>query len=391
MSFVTVHAPRSSAVYSPVKASAPVSPRFFSAVIALSLWTPAAVGCGSTPPRDVLFERFKSPESQKSKRLSPDLFTRAESAHQKALMARRQNDDEAAGEYSLCAKMLLDAATLEAERVEIERRRVQVERRLNRAGKREIHYRRASLKIEREIELLKASMDSAKRLSFDLHPSTQLGETKSGPRRPEKAGEEEIDLALRRARLYLASAAAMGVENRLEREAQKAVDEALSEPAGSAESAIKTRRALALALDALGQARLKNEGPTRDEVTSFINDGVREKLSLQPLPRGIVINLSGLFIADSSRLSRQGKTTLQRVSALIRAHPHGPIKLQVHPESGSLATRERLAKARAERIISALCRDTSQASRFNVDFDRSSSEPKEFVNLVFVAYARSQP
>jgi len=311
------------------------------------------------------------------------------SAHKQAALAEKHGENLAAQEYSTCSRLLLEAAQIEAERIELERRRKREQKRVDRAKVLRIRHLRARQKVEREVALIQAAQ-KAKALDTADFRQSKKRRNKEQTRGLQRAVRKRSSrLAIKRARIYLASAVAMGVDDPLIEKARRSIREALNQPIGSVSSARKAEQALLSAVDALGTGRAKNDGPTRDEKNTLLNEARKEGFSVEPFPTGMVVKLPGLFVGQSRALSVQGKGDMKKLSYLVRAHPHGSIEIRQHTGSTDRPNRKRLAKARAARIVSSLSTDKPKERRFKVAFDTFAPDEEEVVKLVFVAYGRS--
>jgi hypothetical protein len=357
--------------------------------VALPLSALLALYCGSTPHQNAQYKRFVNAKTQKAKRLAPDLVARAQRAHNKALLAEKRGESLVAQEYSTCAELLLEAAQVEAERIELERQRVRVQTRVDRANALQIRHRRARQNIEREIALIQAAQNSKPRDSLDFRETKKRNGKEQTRRLQQAARKRASELALQRAHLYLASAVAMGADEQMSTQVGRAIREAQSQPVGSASSARKAEQALLLALDALSAARAKNDGPTRDEINTLLSETQKEGFSVELLPSGIVVSLTGIFVGSSPALSDQGKVEMKKLLYLVRAHPHGAIEIRLHEGPKDRPNRAQSAKARAARIVTSLSPNNAQQARFEVVFEAFAPDKVNLVKMVFVAYGRT--
>lgn len=350
--------------------------------LALALSALFVLYCGSTSPKNARDKRFIGERARKAKKLAPDLVARAQSAHDESLLAEERGETLAAQEYSTCAELLLEAAQIEAERVELERRRLSAQKRVDRANALQIRYRRSRQCVEREIALIEATQNAKRLDSFGFEETSEGGDKGT---RSQKLQQTELE----RARLYLASAVAMGADTAMLEKARSAIHEAQNQSISSALSKLKAERALLSSLDALGAARAKNDGPTRDEITTLLNEAEKEGFSTEFLATGLSVKLQGPFIGSSAVLNDEGILEMKKLLYLVRAHPHGEIEIRLHAGSQVRPNRKRLAKARAARVISSLSRDKSQQARFKVVFDVFVTDETNLVKLVFLAYRRT--
>jgi hypothetical protein len=145
--------------------------------------------------------------------LAPDYVARAERAEQRASEAQTA---EVASEHHACAQVLLEAAQAEAERVELERALLAED-------------------FRRDAVLRDVAREEYARLARE-HSGEQPAAAPVEPARPERAGPPEsqrmaADAYIRRARLSLAAARAMGAEPAAIAPAERRIRDAATRPA----------------------------------------------------------------------------------------------------------------------------------------------------------------
>lgn len=307
--------------------------------------------CAARPATPAeLPSRFEQPDAARAQALAPDLHARAERAR---VDAERARDGASARDHAERAELLLEAAVAEADRIELDRARAAQE-----ARHAQVDGERAALERARVAAVHAIRREEAARVAraeaarvFLQAEEDELRRRDRGER--ERAQAQAAAFYLKRAELVLAAAAAMGADEAQRKPVRAAIDAAARQKAGSARAAAADR-ALARAQRLLGAARRASGKPDRAELDSLLEGGRERGLSIEPLPRGVAISLEGFFRKGSAQLSPAGSRALRHLEALLRAHPHGPVQLELLAGESAPASRRRLGKARAERLKKAL-------------------------------------
>lgn len=317
-----------------------------SRALGVSLVALVLVACGGTTRRSTvdLNPFFEAEGITEARREAPDLIAAAELAREDAERADASGDTDAAHDHATRARLLLDAALAEADRVRLDRERLalleEAEAALTEAR---------SLERAREALAARARRDAAAEIARaqmqNAHAAAELLESRGrrhrGPdvdrTRREAASALEV-----RTRLSIAAARALGASEAelapFEVERARPTDPA----AWLAQADDMHRRALAL----LG--RLRATQPVGPEIVASLVDAAREH-TLAP-----VSTPEGLVLSDPSD---------RALLDLARAFPHGLVVL-----------RGRGASTRQRRLAREL------PDRFGVD--ESDADP----TVVFTAY-----
>jgi hypothetical protein len=346
-------------------------------------------GCGAGAPRRSaeVRARLGSPEGSVARERAPDLIAEVEAALRDADAAERAGDSDAAADHVTRARLMLDAAQAEAARIadEQERRRVeaQVAEVVARARRDEEAREVLSAELTRNAALRAAREEAERALAQAAQDEARPG------RRVRVSLEEAQDLrraaaALRaRARLTAAAAEALGAPA----EALRAVTEAVeasegerTDPRGALASADRAYRE---ALRALGAARRGAEAPTPDARSALAEAARLAGLEVVSLPDGLAVEAEGVFAGTRPRPAH-----VERLAALVAAHPHGPVQIQAQASTGGRRG-EQLAAQRAEALRRALVEAGADADRLRtgaLPAALAGDGPVDRVRVVFVAY-----
>jgi hypothetical protein len=272
-----------------------------------------------------------------ARRGAPDLLARAERARADALAAA---DDAARSEHAERARAWLAAAVAESRRIALMRAASAAEARVVAAETRRAELERARVELERETERAAAAASARDQLQRALRLA-------QGDARPDDARGDRLDGAraadVLRARARLVLTAAISLALPVERAA--AVSAALA-PRGDQRTA-RQRLAGALAAlvqaeSALGEARALHGGPSAHERSALLELARERGLEPQESARGVVFTLPAEL--GDARLGREARAWLLRIAAVLRAHPHGPVQLEV--ASGAPSAPDGSARAR---------------------------------------------
>jgi hypothetical protein len=283
--------------------------------------------------------RFARADVLAARRGAPDLLARAERARADALATA---DDAARSEHAERARAWLAAAVAESRRIALMRAASAAEARVVAAETRRAELERARVELERETERAAAAASARDQLQRALRLA-------QGDARPDGArgdwldGARAADVLRARGRLVLTAAIALG----LPAERAAAVAAGLA-PRGDQRTARQrlagALAALARAESALGEARALHGGPTPDERSALLELARERGLDPQETARGVVFALPA-ELADA-RLGREARAWLLRIAAVLRAHPHGPVQLEVAPGPGPASAADGSAPAR---------------------------------------------
>jgi hypothetical protein len=99
-----------------------------------------------------------------------------------------------------------------------------------------------------------------------------------------------------------------------------------------------------------------------------------------------VVTLQEPFSIRTARLTREGRKQLGHIQALLRSHPHGPVRIEAHAPLRLAGMRGSLAKKRAAAVRRLLGSD-----RVQVDSSAAALVDDDSVDIVFSAYVLPPP
>lgn len=348
--------------------------------------------CGAGGPaasRDVR-DQLESDESAVARARAPDLIARAEAAADAADRAERGGDLVAASDRATQARLLLAAAWAEAARVEDDEARREIEEELAGVLARARRDERTREALSRNLARLASARAAREEAERALEQAEQ--DEARGGRRARVSLQEASDLrraaaALRaRARTSLAAAASLGAPERAMAPAHELLrrsEQMQRDPLAALRAADRAHHE---SLRALGEARAHAEGPGPDGLLVLTEAAQAEGFDALALPEGTAVEADGVFSGSSPHVGSMAK--VRRLAALVAAHPHGPVQLQVLVRQGGRAG-EQLSERRARALRTALIAAGAPETRLSiqpVDAALASDEPTDRVRLVFVAY-----
>jgi len=328
--------------------------RAFRVVAAPALALVLASACAGTGPRpgrqDSL--RFARADALAARRGAPDLFARAERARLDALAA---DDEDERSEHGERARAWLAAALAESRRIAQMRAASAAEARVVAAETRRAELERARVELERQAERAAAAVSAREQLVRALlrAESDALGDG-SRSRGVDEERAQAAEVLRTRARLILAAAVALQLPRG--RAAPAALMTLMSSgPVGKGTARARlaaARTALERAESALGEARALSAGPSAQERTALLELARERGLDPQETARGVVFALPDALRA--ARGGRAARAWLWRIGAVLRAHPHGPVQLEVAQGANANAGARRSASVDGERIAALL-------------------------------------
>ena len=266
-----------------------------------------ALGCAGTQSTAGVRVAFEEADVSRAQR-APDLLSRAERARDRAEEAAADGDNEAAADYATEARLWLRAAMVEADRLELEDARLTDEREEEAVAQRLAHTRARRRAHESEVGRERAAAVAREQMerAFEAAEARETRRRQPDAMSPAAAARAFID----RARLLTAAARALGAPEDRVSELLHELDEAPA--AGGA----LLRQALALhrrALSLLGHARAGS--PVTPAVVASLVEAAQE--------RGLEVSVApdGAFVSP-------GRRDETKVADLLRAFPHGPVKLE---------------------------------------------------------------
>ncbi len=307
---------------------------FCAAILASEL----LAGCGGTsPPPLRLNEVFGSARVAVARREAPDLYARAELARREAERAQARGDREAAQDHATRARLLLEAAIVEAERIALEGERLEALRIADEAATAAAAAEQARHELERERVHARAAALARAQMQEAWAQAAQEEARRFRRRSAElTAARRRAALALRdRARLVLAAARALGADAAQVEQVAATLPRPDGDPAQALEQAEQAYRA---ALAVLGAARATH--PVDEAVrASFLADAREHGFDAELRPEAAVLSLP----------RRPTTAQLRALAALTAAYPHGPLRLR-GPSASSLRARLVTAGVPSERL-----------------------------------------
>ncbi len=358
------------------------------ASLALAALAFLAAGCGAAPPTSTLRALFDTAEAHSAARRAPDLFARAADARQRTLAAERAGDREAADDEATRAQLLLAAAIAESDRIAFENRRLAAEARARRAVQAARRDEVATAETLRQTELGMAAEVAAEQggIAFARAVGDERRRYRTSREERDQMHRDAVAPTVRRARLALAAAVALGAGAADQAQVQRGIDQAgqATDPAAALEAAEDAVRA---AYAALGRVRAtRGAAPNRDEVAALVHDAGEAGFDVEQQDRGVVVTVPRAF---AGRSTRPVSAAVARLAQLLAAHPHGPVRIEVSTTTGATASRPRLARARADALVAALTAAGAKPSRVTGASvgDDPAGDTSGRVDAVFVAYA----
>jgi hypothetical protein len=342
-------------------------------------------GCAaarSRRPTEALSLAFASDDAKRARAAAPDLYARAERAQQDARHAR--GDSERA-DHETRARLLLEAAIAEADRIAAERGAAEAEARAARALERRAELEQRRIALEQAVTR-EASARNARTEAEHAFQQVDLDQQKRGetPAQRETIRAQAAELLRGRARLTLAAASALGLSP-----AQSAAIEqtiARAEHAGAGLALLSAARAALVESErALGDARKALGAPRSAQTASLLEMGAERGLAPQASARGVAVALDAMFAASSAEPTRAGRARLEQIAALASAYPSGAIAIEGLRAPTAQAAVQQLARARATRIKSELAKATD-AARLELAQAPTDDHGRDHPQVVFSAY-----
>jgi len=314
---------------------------------------------GARPaPSSILENRFDTPEAQAAAEAAPDLYAAASRARRNAGRADAAGRRAVAEDHATRARILLDAAIAEAERLALEQERLDVEAReaeTDLAHGRAVSRREEILAVVRRRESSRVAIEEA-RAAFEQAVEDEGRRYRGRSEERATLHREAAAVLARRAHLLIAAAEAEGADA----EAVSPVSALLERADGTNDPARKlqlTEEAVRAAMVALGSARRQRDGPTADERAALVEAAAEAGFTVEQRDRGLTVVVPSVFRGSGAAPSAPGTRRLRRLAAMIQAHPHGAIQVFAHAQSGNSAARRRAATARATRAVNLLIRE----------------------------------
>ncbi|HMI90843.1 MAG TPA: hypothetical protein VK509_05740 [Polyangiales bacterium] len=357
--------------------------RACAAIRASALLLALASGCAGSGLRPGRHDplRFARADVLAARRGAPDLFARAQRARADALAT---DDPEARAEHGERARAWLAAALAETRRIAHMRAASAAEARVVAAETRRAELERARVELEREAERAAVAAGGREQLAHALQraESDALGDAA----RSRGLDEERAQAAeLLRARARLVRAAAIALQLPSQRAAVAAPASSGRADGATAHQRLAAARAeLERAESALGEARALSREPSAQERAALFELARERGLEARESSRGVVFPLpDGL---RGARLDRAARVWLLRIAAVLRAHPHGPVQLQVAPAANASAAERHSGTTAGARIAAMLAKVTRRDRAIAIEPSDGSDAA-----LVLPAYATAAP
>jgi hypothetical protein len=254
-----------------------------------------------------------SQPASRLQRLAPDFAARAERAR-KAAAAEPQL--AARAEISQLAALLERATEVEADRVELARKLAALEQRLAAAVSEEAAAERAHLAAQRE----RAGADQAAAEQAEAeHVFAALANGRSDEMERSQA------FLLRRARLLLSAANALGADSLPLSAASQRLDAVRAAP--PAQRFRLTSQAHGLAALALGTARRHAAAVSPAERLDLRARASERGFEVDDTPEGLTLRLPSAFARADTHLRASEQRRLQLLSEVLPAYPHGGLRI----------------------------------------------------------------
>ncbi|MCG8556461.1 MAG: hypothetical protein MJD61_14400 [Proteobacteria bacterium] len=315
---------------------------------------------------------------------APDLVAMAEDQAARAVRAAGE-DQGAARDHGSAARMLMSAAVMEAERIALEHRKQALLETEDRALETAARADRARRHLARQTKLLLAA-GLARQQAQKAFAAAELGASQRdrSAERDTRRLAQATRFLLARSVLLIGAALGMNAGAESVQRARWALEIARSHQLGSSEAMAAARHTMLEAQRALGSARASRPGPRTAEIDSLLAAARQRGLQAEHLPRGVTLRLEHVFGRRAGRMRRRARPHLKHVVALLEAHPHGPVQVEVWRGAGRTALSPRAARSRAERLRARLAQSVSRPSRLRAQaLDQGDARGAQ---IVFVAY-----
>lgn len=268
------------------------------------------VACGGTTVQVDPTTIFDGEGLEAARREAPDLVGQAERAAEDAHRAQRDGDTDAAQDHATRARLLYEAAVVEAERAAADRRRLEVTHETEEATQAAVRAdeQRAAIEVREQranaAEVAREQMERA----FAQAEQDEARRLRSRSGEVDRARLEAAAALRNRARLVLSAAVALGARVEQVERVQYVVT---GTPAEQIRAADRTHRE---ALEILGEARAAHA--VDDAARASLMETLRERsFDARLEPRGVVVD--GVTPARASVLAQ-----------VVAAHPHGPVEVR---------------------------------------------------------------
>lgn len=349
--------------------------------LALLLGCTACSGAQSRAP-DGMERRFDAPDAREARRHAPDLVISAERALAASRAHERNGEADAASDELTRARLLLDAALAETDRVALVARAHVLDERTRAAERAALDDEAAGDRLRDEGRRLAAARQ-AREVAAQALALAEADEARRAGRRgtaDDPARRDAARVLLNRARSLLATAQTLGATEEATRGARDAVSAAERAGQDAAQALASADHAQSLAQVALGAARRAAPTATADEAAALVDDATTAGLRPTRSERGVEVATGPVFQGASARLAPAAARRIERLATLLRAHPTGRVRVEVTAVRGSVAA------TRAAALVEAFARAGVDASRLDPGDARPGAVTVDDAMLVFVAF-----
>jgi hypothetical protein len=311
--------------------------------------------------------------------LARDMLARAERAQSDA----RAAVGDARVDHQTRADLLLAAAATEADRVVLLRRAAALEAEAQAADRTRVFNEQATVELRAQLQRARSAALATQEA---IGVFTEVA-AEERPRRPvaeqAAAHARASTFFLKRARLTLAVALALGAAAPCVATAQRELEAAVKLEAAHREALPAAQHALGAAYLALGNARQQEALPGPDMAADLAARVTELGLSAVRGPTGVVITVAGAFVSGGSDVLPTQRRRLVLLALLLSAYPHGFVVIA--PGSGSAGS-ERLAQRRAG-SARALLLPGPGLPRLKVPAEAAVGVAPDDLTLILPAYA----
>lgn len=286
----------------------------------ISLLCLCSIGCGAASKGQSAEWPFDTPRADAAMERAPDIFAQARTATLQADNADQRGDKAAAADRRTEARLLLTAAIVEAERVDLDNQRLSLERQEEEIRVQTARDREARLRVAEEISRTKAAA-IAMREAAAAHQLAEQQYTGSARAVHRSDLARARNVLIDRLTLALSTAEVLGAPPERVVVLWKKVDY-LRDRSSRLDD---IERLTSQVYDLLGTLRAKQPSPSSAMVASLMASAKERGFGVDQLPRGVVITVDGLFTSGG----RVSAFRSRRLVDVIQAFPHGPVQCAV--------------------------------------------------------------
>ncbi len=334
------------------------------------------VGCASRNTSPSAQWLFDSPQAGSAATKVPDLFAEAKEAALESDRAVLQGDVVAAADRRTQSRLLLTAAIVEAERLDLDAQRLDLAAQEEAAHRQLAAHQAARVELANEIARDKAAA-IALREAIAAHELAERRERGARQRQRRSDLVKARDVLISGVRLDLAAAEALGAPaDRLAPLWRRA--DTLASTRNIRLSEIERLNGEVYSL--LGELRASAQ-PSFAMTASLMRAAEARGFTADRLQRGVVVTADSLF-ATSGRVNG---FRARRLSELMQAFPHGPVQCSV------LTDQSAVWKRRANSLRNYLRKSGVSPSRLSVESIPADAKTPPPTRCTFIAYGLAQP